>query len=240
MLFGIANFYRRYGYVPAWSAVSYFARVADLPTGPPAVPVQKFAVHPRADLAELYNAYYSEMTGTAVRPTFLRGGHSWQGDTEGRLWKQDGQPAGYVVLARKGSQLRCLEYAGDSMQALRVMAALGRKVGCPEIHFATIPERSVLMKLLRRNHCRVEMKYARDGGPMVRVINLASALRKMEGELTRRLQASALAKWRGDLVLSCGDDQAALKIGRGKSHDRAHSLRVKRTRSAVAARSRNY
>ncbi len=186
LLFGIANFYRRYGYVSAWGAVSYFARVADLPTSPPAAPVQKFAVRPRPDLAELYNAYYADLTGTAVRPTFLRGGWSWQGDTEGYLWKQQGKPAGYVVLARKGKQLRCLEYAGDSVQALRVVASLGRKVGCEEIHFATIPDRSVLIELLRRNNCRVETRYRRDGGPMVRVSNLASCCRRWKANCPRR------------------------------------------------------
>ena len=215
LLFGISNFYRHYGYVQAWGTVSSYAAWRTCRRRLRPRPVQKFAVRPRADLAELYNAYYSDMTGTAVRPTFLRGSWSWQGHTEGYLWKQDGKPAGYVVFARNGQHLRCIEYAGDSVQALRVVAALGRKVGCQEIHFATVPDQSVLIKLLRRNNCRVETRYARDGGAMVRVLNLAATLRKMEGELTRRLAASPLATWRGELILANAEEQVALKIGRG-------------------------
>ena len=236
LLFGIPSFYRRCGYVPAWGAVSYFAHVADLPTDSPVVPAQKFVVRPRADLADLYNAYYVDTTGTAVRPTFLRAHRSWQGETEGYLWKQQGRPAGYVVLTRNGSQLRCIEYAGDSLQALRVIAARGRKVGCQEIHFATIPDQSVLVKLLRRNNCRVETKCVRDGGPMVRVMNLASTLTKMQSELSRRLQASPLAAWRGELLLAGADEQVVLKITGGQVLPSARECRSSKRRSPHAIR----
>jgi len=216
ILFGVDHLYHRYGYVRAWTNTNYFVPTGDLPKEPPDGRVQRFAVRPRPDLAALYNVCYAEATGTAVRPTFLRADPSWQGNTEGYLWKRDGAPAGYVFLTRRGNQLRCIEYVGDATQALRVVAALARKWNCAEVQFETIPPNSELVTLLCRGTCRSESHYRRNGGSLVRLVNLASTLQKMEGELSHRLQASPLAGWRGEFALSGSREQATLTIGDGR------------------------
>ncbi len=214
-LFGIDSFYHRFGYVRAWSDTTYYVRLPDLPTEPPAARLHRFLPHPRPDLAALYNATFSEATGTAVRPTFRRGHASWLGNTEGYLWRAQGQPAGYVALTRNGAQLRCLEYAGDAYQALCAVAKLARQWGCQEIQFATLPHRSELVRMLRWNSCRAETLYRRNGGSMIAVLNLPATLEKLQDELSRRLQASPLAAWRGTLLLADAREQVALRLARG-------------------------
>ena len=50
---------------------------------------------------------------------------------------------------------------------------------------------------------------------MVCLLNLPTTLTKMQEELSRRLQASHLAKWRGDLLIGDSQEQVLLKIRRG-------------------------
>ena len=118
MLFGIADFYHRFGYVRAWNEYTHVVAVADLPAEKPAVRLRKFTPGRRADLAALYNRQFAGFTGTAVHPTFLRcryperwRGYQWM-DASGKL-------AGYVVAALDGGQIECVEACGDVAEVLR-------------------------------------------------------------------------------------------------------------------------
>jgi hypothetical protein len=51
---------------------------------------------------------------------------------------------------------------------------------------------------------------------MVRTLNLASAVGKLAGELSRRLKRSHLADWRGKLLLADSREKVVLAIDRGK------------------------
>jgi hypothetical protein len=51
---------------------------------------------------------------------------------------------------------------------------------------------------------------------MVRTVNLAAALEKMRGELGRRLRASRLAGWRGNLLLCDAREKVTLAIDRSR------------------------
>ena len=86
---------------------------------------------------------------------------------------------------------------------------------CAEVRFVTLPYLHPLAELIRRGTCRVECSYARSGRAMVRTIDLAGVLGKMSGELTRRLRAGHLARWRGRLTVAGGGDKATLSIGPG-------------------------
>ncbi len=216
VLFGIDGFYDRYGYVRAWSDFSFLIRAGDLPREKPAAPVRRFRPDlRRADLIALYNAHHATATGTAVRPTYRRM-YPWTQVPEGYGWSEGGRLAGYVLLNRDGGRLKCLECCGDTEQALRVLGVVARKWQCDQMQFETIPYQSDLAKRLRRGNCRIETRYRRCGGTMVRMLNLPAALTKMSDELSRRLQSSPLASWRGDLLLADSCEQAMLRVGKGQ------------------------
>ena len=216
LLFGIDGFYDRYGYVRAWSDLSFLIRACDLPREKPDAPVRRFRSNlRRADLTALYNAHHATATGTAVRPTYRRM-YPWTQGPEGYGWSEGGRLAGYVLLTRDGGRLKCLECCGDTEQALRVLGLVARKWQCDQVQFETIPYLSELATRLRRGNCRIETRYRRCGGMMVRMLNLPSALRKMSEELSRRLASSPLAAWRGDLLLADSREQAMLRVGKGQ------------------------
>ena len=216
LLFGLDGFYDRYGYVRAWSDFSFLIRAGDLPREKPAAPARRFRPDlRRADLIALYNTHHATATGTAVRPTYRRM-YPWTQGTEGYGWSEGGRLAGYVLLNRDGSRLKCLECCGDTEQALRVLGLMAPKWHCDQVQFETIPYMSELAKRLRRGNCRIETRYRRCGGAMVRMLNLPSALGKMSEELSRRLASSPLASWRGDLLIADSREQAMLRLGKGQ------------------------
>jgi predicted acetyltransferase len=57
--------------------------------------------------------------------------------------------------------------------------------------------------------------YRRCGGAMVRTLNLRSTLTKIAGELTRRFRGSAMADWRGELLIADPREKVTLRIERG-------------------------
>ena len=215
ILFGIDDFYHRFGYVRAWSDTTYVVATADLPMERPASRPRKFAVRHRDDIARSYEREHAGMTGTAIRPTYLQEPHP--GRFDGRLWTDaKGGTVGYVVTRPAGGSLECVEAGGDVEACLCVVGGLARKAGAGEVRFATFPYASGIARRLRDGNCREERYHRRRGGCMVLTIRLASALEKMRGELSRRLRGSHMAGWRGRLAIADARDRVMLVIDRGQ------------------------
>lgn len=215
ILFGISDFYHRFGYVPAWAEVSWTMKAADLPAAPLGARLLRTAARHRRDLAAIYNREHAGLTGTAVRPTFRAcartnrwEGHRW---TDGR-----GRTAGYVFLTRDPDRIVCQEAGGDPEQVLRALRAVARRRGAREVRFDVPHDASRLARRLRQANARAEYRYNPAGGAMVRLVNLRGTLDKMAGELSRRLAASAMRDWRGTLVVAGAGEEAALHIRRGR------------------------
>ncbi|HEX2948712.1 MAG TPA: GNAT family N-acetyltransferase [Armatimonadota bacterium] len=217
ILFGIDNFYHRFGYVRAWAESTHTCQVVDLPNERPAIPYKKFTLRPRQDLDDLYNAYYSTATGTAVRPVYAKSSIVLGlPPLEGYLWEDaNGVPNGYVIYCRRDNKLDCIEYCGDAEQALRILGVLGRKYHCTEVRFEMMPYNCDLAKRLRRGNCRVDTHYRRCGASMIRTINLRTTMEKLTGELSRRLQASHMKNWHGQLLLADSREQVVLSMQNG-------------------------
>jgi len=215
ILFGIEEFYHRFGYVRAWSDTTWTVRLADLPKERPTLRPKRFTPVRRDDISRLYNREYAAATGTVVKPTYGRG--MYPRPSIGYLWSDArGRPAGYVIVFRKGAQIECIEACGDAGECLRVLAALGRRWGAQEIQFSTFSDAWPLIRRLSQGTCRAETRHVRSGGPMVATINLGRTLGHMAGELERRLRESPMTDWRGNLLVAGGRDSATLAIARSR------------------------
>lgn len=214
MLFGIMNYYDRFGYVQAWGEATLTTSTEELPKDPPAGCVTGESTLRRPDLVALYNKTYPLTTGTRVRSMQL---DARLQRSNVNVWhKSTGKPAGYVVARRDGSTMVCQEYAGDAGQALRVLGQLAREGASDQIRYESLPLKSDLAKRLRRGNCQLELRYYRNGGPMVAVINLRSTLTKMEGELSQRLRDSCQAGWKGTLLVKDAQETVALELAGGR------------------------
>ncbi len=233
--FGREALFTGLGYAPGWRETMWFARTDDLPEAPPGGTLEPFEPVHREDLAALYNREHEGLTGTAVRPTYLRNKHP--GELAGYLWRgQDGAPAGYVVVgsaatagwrnpALLGGNHRGFERllwhdesAGDPEARLGALGQLARRLGCPEVAFDRLHSLSPLGRRLRRGRCRIEQEYRRY---VVRIVNLHTLFEKLAPELSRRLGASPLAGWSGALAIAASDERIVLGIERGRVEVRA-------------------
>lgn len=218
LLFGIRDFYHRFGYVPAWPATRCTVSVEDLPESPPPR-LRRFTSIRSEEVNKLYNRHDAGLTGSAVRPTFARRirmqnqvGYGWR-DRRGRL-------KGYVLIREPGNPsggkaaLECLEGIGEPEQVLRALGRLARRRGRREVRLPALPQRTSLAGQLRRRHCRLEQHYQPSGGAMIRTVNLTSTLEKVAPELEARLRDSCLSGWRGRLTIDSGRDAADLRIGK--------------------------
>ena len=213
ILFGIDDFYHRIGYVRAWAETTWTVRREDLPAEKPTVTPRRFRPLHRDDIAAIYNRENATQTGTAVRPTYPR--CVYGEGLEGHLWTDArGRTVGYVVVGVRPACLECVEAGGDVEQALRVLARLADRAGRQEIQFTTFSEAGPLIRRVREGNCRAETRYRRCGGAMVATLNLVSTLAKMAPELGRRLAASHLARWRGNLLVVDGRREATLRLDR--------------------------
>jgi len=221
VLFGLRDFYHRFGYVRAWNYTSYIVAAEEMqrymPSGKCAIKLQKFAWMSRQDLDVLYNRQFSKYVGTAVRPTFMANRWKVRGRTSSYLWSgPSGETVGYVIVRQHRQSLTCLEAVGDGQAVLAALAMLCRRRRATELKFSGLPYDHEVAVLLRRGTCRMETRLTRSGGAMIRTVSLPGILGKITGELSRRLRESHMRHWRGRLLISDENDRVALTIGRGK------------------------
>ena len=203
--------YARYGYVPVWRCEEWRVETAELPREAPDFELQPFAPTHREDLAAVYNDTNETLTGTTVRPTYFK--NKEPGGFQGWLWTDDkGRPRGYVTGGDGGKDVYVDEHAGPADEVLQALALIARRGAHDTVRFRGLPYNSpVGQKLRQLPSCSIEWV----GPPLVyfaRIVNLQSLFENLVPELSRRLRAFPLVQWEGDLLISTGDEEVALRI----------------------------
>ena len=214
LLFGIPNFYEKYGYRRAWTSLTATIETTQISTKAVPARVERCRSAVRADLAALYNRENANLTGTAVRPTFPLGNPFVE--TDAYLWKQNGEVTGFVFVGRIGTPFDVRSWAGDPEVILAVVKRLAMARGVSTVRFQWIHYLSKLSRFLRRQNCELKSEYRSSGGPMVRMISLERFVTRLRPELEDRLKKSYLSAWRGDVLLESGDEAVTLRIDHGK------------------------
>ncbi|MEO8285419.1 MAG: GNAT family N-acetyltransferase [Chloroflexota bacterium] len=226
----VESYYERFGYVVAWPEVHYFVRTEDLPTERPTARLRTFNTRHRPIMADLYNAENANVTGTAVRPTFLR--TKEPGDLQGYLMlDHQSNITGYIIydVVSRGSAVWHYDSAGDPEERLRIFGQIARRLDAEEVRFNRLPFSTTLASRLRLRSCYSESKYVQSGGWMIQIINLRTLFEKLAAELSARLARSSMARWSGDLRISTRNESITLTIESGHitvgpSMDSEHSI----------------
>jgi predicted N-acetyltransferase YhbS len=217
VLYGISDFYHKYGYAQAWPKVVYIVSADQLPDDKPAGRLRRGPVVQDRELDVMYNRTFAGRTGSAVRPTYGRFDKLGSVVPETIRWlDDDGRAVGYVRVGVWEGRLQCTEACGEVEQILRVLGRQARRGRHPNVELPDLHWDHPLAMTLRRRGVKLTLDYQASGGAMVRVLNLDSTLENLAGELQRRLAGSPLADWSGTLDLHGTDDRAALRIGRGR------------------------
>ena len=165
ILFGIDNFYHKFGYVPAWQDNSYNLYVRDLPQGP-ALKLRKRYRLDDPEMVRLGNRAYEGVTGSAVRPTHLVLGTLWKQEIHG-WFDVRGRLRGFVrTNPDRGNEHRLIvvDAVGEVGECMSAIAAVARKQGRSELRFLNLPHGSAMASALRQRICRVESTTVRVAG----------------------------------------------------------------------------
>jgi predicted N-acetyltransferase YhbS len=213
VLFGIHDFYHRFGYVRAWTEQLYIVDAARLPKEPPAGKTRRMLKRDAEACDALYNRSRRGLTGTAVKPARRRQAGK---DETALVWPATGQIKGYLICSAHKGRLEHEESAGDPEQILRALGGLARRKGAHELRAWALHPDSALARTLRRGFCRLEHRYAKSGGAMIRTLSLASTLTKMCREFSARLTQSEIAGWKGGLLVADPRERVLLRLSDGK------------------------
>ncbi len=225
VLFGIRDFYHRFGYIAAWPNTVHIAGVDALPQESPKLKLRKVlreqALCWDGPIMRMYDRDNATRTGTAERPIYtLTGGLT--GDFEcTALCDSAGRIRGYLATKKSGADLHVLEAGGFSPPcgADRLLAAirlLARRAKCGKVRLIGFAYDHPLCRALRAGDCSVEMHHSRSGGAMAAAVSLSGCLRQMQAELTDRLRRSAMKNFTGPLGISGAGEAVVLDIVGGK------------------------
>ncbi|KKL71454.1 hypothetical protein LCGC14_2094740, partial [marine sediment metagenome] len=218
MLGGIRDFYDRLGLCPVIPRITVRADVKELSVEGLRLRLVKTPVV-RANcgpgpIQRIYKRENATRTGTAERPLYTRPWHAlacWTlNDAAGRV-------RGYVVAKASGDDLCVHEIGGLGRrcglgQLIAAIRTLARRARCRRVVTWDLSYTHPLCVALRAGTCRVEMRHERSGGMMAAVVNLRGCLTAMQGELSDRLAASTMSRYRGILSVEAAGEKVPLQI----------------------------
>ena len=229
MLFGIPDFYHKFGYATVIPQTWVEFDVKDVQAAVSTYQIRKFDMEDAPKILALYAANNAERTGTLVRDPWkgfmLPGDFGMVPDPFVVLNEAD-EVIGYFVcdvvdvirnmieknciLCEIGFQDRTIfetvvRFFADSVDHVSVS-----RIRCP------IPADHPFAIFCRRYGCRTNIHNSNNGGGMMRIINQSSTLKGITGELEKRLQRSAQsAQWSGKILISTDLGQDCLEVDRG-------------------------
>ena len=229
MLFGIPNFYHKFGYATVIPETYVEFDTKDVPAATSTYQVRRFQTEDAPKIVEIYTANNTERTGTP-----LRTGIGWKEFT-----KRGGiLPDPYVVLNEASEVVGYFVCDGDNakkdmiaqnctlvdigfqdrtiFETIAHFLAHGVEYISAERIRCAIPADHPFAIFCRRYGCRTNTYTPKDHMGMMRIINQSSTLEKITGELEKRLRRSAdLGQWSGKILISTDIGQDCLEIDQG-------------------------
>lgn len=230
VLFGISDFYHRFGYAPVLPeyAMSLGTRHAERfvaskgPSGKAServtgvVTVRPGTAADAPALLALYTRVNAGRNGTLHRTAEKLDQtprpdqeHWWPHPRRILVAEQGGRPAAYALLSGDPSQFRVSEVVipaehvtttGVALLEALTREAVERRL---EQIRLPLPPDEPLAVLLRQAGCKIEVTYPANGGGMGRIVDLAALTQALQPALTARAQELPAERRPGSLELTC-------------------------------------
>lgn len=227
MLFGIENFYTKFGY--ASSLASSVCKVKTRDAEVAADRAGEYISRPVEEkdmsaVLALYNANNAARTGTIVRTPegfskFHKG--TWYGAPPEATLLEDANSAllAYIVWDANAKAVKVAEVeARDDALFPALLASLAEQAvtkRCEDIELHLPPDHP-LGEFVQRYGAKWKIAYPRYGSGMLRILNQQPLFEKIAPELERRLAISPMAGYTGTLVLCTDLGTTALAFEDGK------------------------
>jgi predicted acetyltransferase len=233
VLFGIPDFYWRFGYAPVLPEYDLSVSTRDAER---LVPAALATVRPAGPddapaLLDLYTRRNTGRNGTLQRAPERFDARPrqdaenwWQHPRRLLLATVAGRPAGYAVLHGDPARFRVQEVivpsddvatAGAALVIALAEEAVRRRLERVRL---PLPPDEPLAGLLRGAGCKMEITYPTNGGGMGRVVDLPSLAESLEPALAPRVAALPESLRPGTVDLDCGEEgRASLSFGGGRT-----------------------
>jgi predicted acetyltransferase len=223
MLYGIAGFYPRFGYAPAFPTVKFSLAVRDAEAVAPGGHrlVRYRGEHLRAVL-RMYQANNAMRTGVTSRlpGTWEPWRKGLQFGTKADPWlvlDDRGRPVGYVVYHKEPETAKILEVgfrtAAVFPSVVRHAARRAVRERMESIELF-LPEDDLFVDYCKGLRLKMEREFPRCGGAMVRLVRVPTALGKVAAELGSRMTGSGHLNVRTNLDdVGLAWSGSALRVG---------------------------
>ncbi len=226
ILFGIPDFYHRFGYVPVTSEYNVSVAVRDTERLSATTTVREAQQEDHAGLLDLYTRANARRSGAVRRTRVFYAALAdevwWGHPTRILVAGETGHPTGYMLLEGDPASLSVMDVivpaehvatAGASLIAWLGQEALARR---RERLRLPVPPDEPLVGLLRGIGCKVETTYPANYGGMGRIVDLAALATAIKPAIADRIQTLPVEARPGRVELDCPDTgQAHLEFGSG-------------------------
>lgn len=227
MLFGIPNFYTKFGYafcLPVYKQVVQTRVAEEARSDIQGVTVRPLEAGDMAAAVELYNRNNRERTCSIVRSKehfkeFSKGTW-WEVPADAIAFKDKaGQLLAYAALDRSQEEVNVVEAesADDRLfpTLLYEFARMAIDRRCGRICLFHPPDHP-FAEFVQRYGCKWKIERHKNGGGMMRILNLRSLFDRIRPELERRMGASTLRAGAGALALKTDIGTVTLAFDNGK------------------------
>jgi len=220
-LFGIPNFYPKFGYVVALPGIESSVPLRDAEFAQARYSVRELepADHPR--VAKIYEQMTAERTFSCARDpktwSGFRIGGNWS-DRIGAFVVLDGDKIiGYASYELNPGHHALGEIGYSTPNAWSTILAEGTRQALEkrvELLVLHAPADDPFLHYARRYGCSTSLNYARNSGGMARLIDQSTVLKALRPVFKRRLESSGSA-WRGTLLFKTDLGATSVKLGEG-------------------------
>jgi len=220
-LYGIPNFYPKFGYTPAMPGTDSTIYTRDAELAQARYPVRRMQPTDRPRVAAIYEQMNANRTLSCVRDpatwTGFRIGAGWNDRIDALVVLDGEQIIGYASYDLDPWRCALGEVGYSTPDAWStILAEAARQALEKRVEKLTInaPADDPFLHYCRRFGCSTTVSYARNAHGMARLINQQATLQAVQPLLKRRLEASPI-EWRGTLVFSTDLGTDTVSLGKG-------------------------
>ena len=193
MLFGIKNFYHKFGFATCFPERLLYLEVRDAERAKKQLAVRAMRQADRPQIARLYNRDHAERTASIVRDRAWSGfpmGSDFEIDTDTKVvLDKRGKVCGYIVCDKDDERCRTAEIGGQGdavfSTILHYLAQRAVQLRREEISLSIAVDHP-FARYCRPFGCRDQTRFQHNRGPMGRIINLLPFFAKILPVLAER------------------------------------------------------
>ena len=220
LLFGIRDFYPKFGYAvaaPAMSQLELTTRDAEQARGRGRV--RKMTDADRGAVLRIYERENATRTGTVVRDRRRWKGYpkgwGWGNKPEAIVCVRERRITGYAAVNVSADSVRVAEVgaieagAYEALIGYAARRAVERRCERFQVH---CPPDLGFVDVAGRFNCSFRARFMNDGDFMLRVLDVVKLLQRCSGELTLRLDRGGreASRWRGNIEIATDEGTAYL------------------------------